>query len=157
MADDIEPAEAGLTIAARSAEYVPEKPDPTQAEGGWWFSRRRRQREFDLAMVQAKKINRLKDEIELLKERMRKHDGAVELALERIRDNAPGDHDWKAEASGLAYMICQIHDDYAYAKASLGGDSEFLANSIWNAFTWVDGPLRTYYEAAQTDGPGSEE
>lgn len=62
-------------------------------------------------------------------------------------------HDWKAEASGLAYMICEIRDRYLQAKEGLGGDSELLASSIFNAYKWVDGPLREYWEAEQCDGP----
>lgn len=61
-------------------------------------------------------------------------------------------HDWKAEASGLAYMICQIHDRYLQAKEHLGGDSELLASSIFEAFKWVDGPMRAYWEADHSDG-----
>lgn len=61
-------------------------------------------------------------------------------------------HDWRAESSGLAYMICQIHDDYIFAKEGLGGDSEFLANAIFNAYRWVDGPFRTYFDGSS--GPG---
>lgn len=61
-------------------------------------------------------------------------------------------HDWKAEASGLAYMICQIHDRYLQAKQHLGGDSELLASSIHSAYKWVDGPMREIWEAEQSDG-----
>lgn len=60
-------------------------------------------------------------------------------------------HDWKAEASGLAYMICEIHDRYLQAKQHLGGDSELLASSIFNAFKWVDGPMREIWERERTD------
>lgn len=68
------------------------------------------------------------------------------------------DHDWRAEASGLAYMICQIRDDYLFAKQSMGceGDSEILASAILNAYRWVDGPLRTYFESTHIDGTSGE-
>ena len=51
-------------------------------------------------------------------------------------------HDWKAEAAGLAYMICQIRDRYVMAKECMGGDSELLESSIYQAFAYVDGPMR---------------
>lgn len=63
-------------------------------------------------------------------------------------------HDWKAEASGLAYMICQIAKEYRYAKAKLGGDSEFLASAIFQAEKYCDGPMLDHWHAEQTDGPG---
>lgn len=50
-------------------------------------------------------------------------------------------HDWKAECSGLAYMITEIADQYRLAKAHYGGDSEFLANRILEADRYVNGPL----------------
>lgn len=69
----------------------------------------------------------------------------------QARHNAECVYDWKAEASGLAYMICEIRDRYLWAKEHTGGDSELLASSIFNAYRWVDGPLREIFESERTD------
>lgn len=57
-------------------------------------------------------------------------------------DPAPtaAESEWRAEASGLAYMICQIADRYRQAK-HLGGDSELLASAIFQSEQYVNGPM----------------
>ena len=105
---------------------------------------RQEQRHLDVAMVQAQKISALKDLVD-------KNQSDLREALSRIGRDDPSTHDWRAEASGLAWMICEIHDKYLFSK-QLGGDSEFLANAIQQAYSWVDGPLREFYETAQDDG-----
>lgn len=97
-----------------------------------------RNRQEQRHLVQAQKINALEDLLD-------KNQSDLRDALSRIRRDDPLTHDWRAEASGLAWMICEIHDKYLFSK-QLGGDSEFLAHAIQQAYSWVDGPLREFYE-----------
>jgi hypothetical protein len=63
-------------------------------------------------------------------------------------------HDWRAEASGLAWMIGNIATLYRQAKSGLGGDSELLASAIHNAERYVDGPMLERWQSEHFDGSG---
>jgi hypothetical protein len=77
------------------------------------------------------------------------------------------DHDWEAEARGLAYMILTISSDYralnvgddgellAVRKRDLGGDSELLRSAVISAEGWVTGTLSAVF--AQADALGVEQ
>lgn len=90
---------------------------------------------------------------------------AVSLATAAVQDVA--DHDWEAEARGLAYMILTISSDYralnvgddgellAVRKRDLGGDSELLRSAVISAEGWVTGTLSAVF--AQADALGVEQ
>lgn len=105
---------------------------------------------------QGLEIRRLKAENQRLRDLFDKNSEDLRQALERMSRNDSSDHDWRAEASGLAWMICEIRDEYLFAREALGGDSEFLYNAIWQAYGWVDGPLRDYFESTRNDGQAHE-
>lgn len=126
---------------------VPAPPGVLATLKSMWLSQ-----EPKLIYVYERDWEGLQAENQRLKDLLAKSAQDINLALERMNRTDFSDHDWRAEASGLAYMICQIHHDYLFAKEAFGGDSEFLANAIQQAYRWVDGPLRDYYEATQSDG-----
>lgn len=98
------------------------------------------------------KIKELQHDNQRLRDLLEQTTADLETTLERMASTDPSDHDWRAEASGLAWMICDIHARYLFAKELTGGDSELLASSIHEAERWVNGPMLEYYEAGETNG-----